>query len=212
MNYVVPETLSYESPRFDANPFRANSLQTNLLQLSVKLPIYHRWTCRNRPDELMGLKEIYSSTLDLIVANTMAGRKRRDSGPLAAPTESKGDASDIRPNAQSITKCVAIKEDPRLWELAKRTPTRALEKETNPEHRRNIEACLKYVTENGYPFPDEVFIAMDGVVEHVTEEEFWAMDWPSLADAGRKDEAFVMVSSCPSLPDFVLLLIGSHCL
>lgn len=164
------------------------------------------------PHGLMGLKEILRSTLDLILAITMAGRKRHHSGSVAAPNEFKGNASDIRPHAQSITKCVAIKEDLRLWDLAKRTPTRALEKETNPERLRNIEACLKYVTENGYPYPDEVFIAMDGVVEHVTEDDFWAMDWPSLADAGRRDEAFVMVSSCLSLSGLVLLLIGSHCL
>lgn len=63
-----------------------------------------------------------------------------------------------------------------------------------PERRLNIEACLKYVNENGYPYPNEVFIAMDGVVKHVTERECEAMDWASLTASGKKDEAFLMVS------------------
>lgn len=125
----------------------------------------------------------------------MAGRKRRDNGPVAAPAETIGNASNTHSSAERFdSTCVAGKDDPALWESARNIPTRALETETNPERRRNIEACLKYVNENGYPYPDEVFIAMDGVVKHMTERESWAMDWRSLAASGKKDEAFVMVS------------------
>ncbi|KAH8767418.1 hypothetical protein F5883DRAFT_670930 [Diaporthe sp. PMI_573] len=122
----------------------------------------------------------------------MAGRKRRDSGPMAAPAESKESASNISPSDEKATRCVATKVDPRLWDMAKLMPTKELETETNPERRRNIEACLKYVVENGYPYPDEVYIAMDGVVKHVTELECEAMDWRSLTASGKRDEAFVM--------------------
>lgn len=143
----------------------------------------------------MGLKEILWSTSFLNTVTIMAGRKRHDSGPVAAPAEIKEDASNTRSSAQEPEVCVALKDDPALWESARHIPTRALETETNPERRRNIEACLTYVNENGYPQPDEVFIAMDGVVKHMTERESWTIDWRSLAVSGKKDEAFVMVSS-----------------
>ena len=50
--------------------------------------------------------------------------------------------------------------------------------------------------ENGYPFIDEVFVALDGVVEHSTEKYSFAKDWLSLTASGgiARDEAFVMVS------------------
>ncbi|KAG6357031.1 hypothetical protein INS49_014907 [Diaporthe citri] len=104
----------------------------------------------------------------------LAGRKRRISGPVAAaPAESKGNASsNIRSSAEEFTVTVATKADPALWDCAKRTSKRALETETNPERRRNIEACLEYVMESGYPQIDEVFIAMDGAVEHLTMDGF----------------------------------------
>ncbi|KAI3390547.1 hypothetical protein diail_9265 [Diaporthe ilicicola] len=124
----------------------------------------------------------------------MVDRKRRISGPVAAPVESKGDVGNTRTSAEESTVIVASKADPTLWGCAKRTSTRALETETDAERRRNIEACLEYVMENGYPHIDEVFIAMGGVVEHLTMDDFLGKDWKSLAVSGRKDEAFVLVS------------------
>ncbi|KAG8163828.1 hypothetical protein KVR01_005746 [Diaporthe batatas] len=61
----------------------------------------------------------------------MAGRKRRDSGPVAAPAEPNRRASDAtsQPRDEEATQCT----------------------ETDSERRRNIEACLNYINENGYP-------------------------------------------------------------
>lgn len=146
-------------------------------------------------DQSARLKEIFWSIPGLKAALPMSGRKRRNSGPVAAPGESKESASHMSgPSDEHATRCVASKADPKLWELAKSLPTEELETETNPERRRNIEACLKYIDENGYPYPNEVFIAMDGVVRHVTERECEAIDWASLTASGKKDEAFLMVS------------------
>lgn len=150
----------------------------------------HDWS-----DQLARLKQLFWSIPGLKAALAMAGRKRRDSGPVAAPAESKESASHVAGSSdEQATRCVASKADPKLWELAKSLPTEELETETNPERRRNIEACLEYVNENGYPYPNEVFIAMDGIVKHVTERECEAMDWASLTAGGKKDEAFLMVS------------------
>lgn len=62
--------------------------------------------------------------------------------------------------------------------------------------RQNIQACLDYVVKNGYPRPDEVFVALDGAIEHLTMDGFLAIDWTWLTARGRprKDEAFVLVS------------------
>ncbi|KAL1875266.1 hypothetical protein Daus18300_003337 [Diaporthe australafricana] len=126
----------------------------------------------------------------------MAGRKRRDSGPVAAPADSKESASHMSgPSDEQVTRCVCSKADPKLWELAKSLPTEELKNETNPKRRQNIEACLKYVNENGYPYPIEVFIAMDGVIKHVTERECETMDWSSLTASGKEDEAFLMLAN-----------------
>lgn len=48
------------------------------------LPSTNSATCHNRPDHLMGRKEIFWSTQFVKVAFTMAGRKRRNSGSVAA--------------------------------------------------------------------------------------------------------------------------------
>lgn len=160
-------------------------------------PVYQHMqrTCHDGSEQLARLRQIFWSIPGLKAALTMASRKRRDSGPVAAPAESKESASHMSgPSDEQATRCVASKADPKLWELAKSLPTEELETETNPVRRRNIEACLKYVNENGYPYPNEVFIAMDGVVKHVTERECEAMDWASLTDSGKRDEAFLMVS------------------
>jgi hypothetical protein len=143
----------------------------------------------------------------------MAGRKRRDSGPMAAPAEPNKRASDTTSQLsdEKATQCVASKLDPELWDTARYVPTEALKTEIDPERRRNIEACLNYINENGYPQPDEVFMAMDGVVKHITEREFRAMDWVSLKASGKKDKAFLMVSSHDyPLPGLVLFLLGSN--
>lgn len=143
----------------------------------------------------------------------MAGRKRRDSGPVAAPAEPNKRASDTTSQLsdEKATQCVASKLDPELWDTARYVPTEALETEIDPERRRNIEACLNYINENGYPQPDEVFMAMDGVVKHITERECRAIDWVSLKASGKKDKAFLMVNSHDyPLPGLVLLLLGSN--
>lgn len=160
-------------------------------------PVYQHMqrTRHDSSDHLARLKETFWSIPGLKAAPTMSGRKRRDNGPVAAPAESQESASHMPgPSDEQTTRRVASKADPKLLELAKSLPTEELATETNPERRRNIEACLNYVNENGYPYPNEVFIAMDGVVRHVTERECEAIDWASLTASGKKDEAFLMVS------------------
>ncbi|POS79968.1 hypothetical protein DHEL01_v201644 [Diaporthe helianthi] len=108
----------------------------------------------------------------------MAGRNRRGSGPVAvaapARAEPKYSASNVpRPSdEQGPPQCT----------------------ETNPERRRNIEIGLKYLNENGYPYPAEILIVVDGDFKIVTDRECMAMDWAWLSDCGKIDEACLMLT------------------
>lgn len=136
--------------------------------------------------------------VDFLAEVCLHNGRSEESHQWTAPAESKGNASDVHPSAEEFTKCVAVKVDPELCERAKGILQLELETKTDPERRQNIEACLEYVMQNGYPFIDEVFIALDGVVEHATEEDFFATgrDWLALTSSGRmrKGVAFVIVS------------------